>query len=320
MVPAKERIMIRTTISTILLAGVLASCAHSDPAPTTPDSPAASAGDVFWTAFLAQRYDQLPAVIDGLAAEAAARPDDPWAAELHAIAIVWQISEASRNPSQDPKQIPMLALTAEQSLLRANQLAPTDPLILGRLGSLEVAIGGVLHDSDRIARGIAAIDEGVRQYPEFALFGRARLLFDLPPGAPSAAARFDDFWSKLDACAGEPVDRLAFDLGKYVAQATATGAKRVCWNTEHTPHGVEGFFLYMGDALLRRGDAATARAIYANARNSPDYPSWPFRALLDDRIASADAWAARLTDADPENDPVLINAAPVACASCHAAR
>jgi hypothetical protein len=303
-------------IISTLLAGVLAGCAHPDPAPTMSDSPPPTAADAFWTAFLAQRYDQLPGVIDGLAAAETAQPDDPWAAELHAIAILWRISEAARDPSQDPKQVPTLALTAEQSLVRANQLAPTDPLILGRLGSLEVAIGAVLHDSDRLARGTAEIDEGVRQYPEFTLFNRARLFFDVPP----AADRLDDFWNKLDACAGEPVDRAAFDLGRYVAQATDTGPKRVCWNTEHTPHGVEGFFLYMGDALLKRGDAATAKLIYANARNSPQYASWPFRTQLDDRIASADAWAARLTDADPSNDPPLINAAPNACASCHAAR
>jgi hypothetical protein len=305
-----------TKLSTLALAGVLASCVHSDPA----DSPAPTASDAFWTAFLDQRYDQLPGVIDGLAAATTASPDDPWTAELHAIAIIWQISEASRDPSQDPTQIPALALVAEQSLLRANELLPTDPLILGRLGSLEVGIGGVLHDSARIARGVAAIDEGVRQYPEFALFGRARLFFDLPRGAPSAADRVDDFWKKLDACAGESVDRTAFDLGRYVAQATDTGPKRVCWNTLHTPHGVEGFFLYMGDALVKRGDAATAKAIYANARKSPQYASWPFQAQLDDRIANADTWAALLTDADATNDPTLINAAPTACASCHASR
>jgi hypothetical protein len=285
-----------------------------------PDAAPPTASDAFWTAFLAQHYDQLPAVIDQLAVAAAASPQDPWAAELHAIALIWRISEAARDPSLDPAQIPMFAVTAEHSLTHAHELLPTDPLILGRLGSLEIAIGSVLHDPARIASGKAQIDEGVRQYPEFTLFNRARLYFDLPRSHPDAAARVDDFWNKLDACAGEPVDRVAFDLGRYLAQATDTGPKRVCWNTPHTPHGVEGFFLYMGDALVRQGDAATAKAIYANARKSPAYAGWPFQAVLDQRIASADDWAARLADADPTNDPELINAAPIACASCHAAR
>jgi len=317
-------------LAILALSGALAGCAHSehatDAAPPIPDAPVPvdatipTASDAFWTAFLAQRYDELPGVIDQLATAAAEHPDDAWAAELHAIALIWRISEAAREPGLDPMQIPVFAVAAETSLLRASALLPTDPLILGRLGSLEIAIGSVLHDPARLARGQAAIDEGVRLYPEFTLFNRARLYFDLPATHPDAAARVNDFWQKLDACAGEPVDRAAFDLGRYLAQATDVGPKRVCWNTPHTPHGVEGFFLYMGDALVRRGDAATAKLIYANARHSPDYASWPFRAQLDERIASADDWAARLADGDATNNPTLINAASIACASCHAAR
>lgn len=60
----------------------------------------------------------------------------------------------------------------------------------------------------------------------------------------------------------------------------------MCWNT---PHGVEGFFVYMGDALTKRGDAATAKAIYANARKAPEYASWPFASVLEDRVAKVDA-------------------------------
>jgi len=307
-------------VSILVLGAALGACSGSGattPADAGPDAEPGAAG-AFWTAFLAQRYDQLPDLIAGLDAAAAARPDDPWAAELHAISLIWKIAEAARDPALMPAQIPPLALAAERQLQHANQLLPTDPLILGRLGSLEVAIGGVLHDPARIAAGRANIDDSVRQYPEFALFSRARLYFDLPAGDPSAADRIEDFWHKLDVCAGEAVDRTAFDLGKYLSRATAEGPRRVCWNTPHTPHGVEGFFLYMGDALVRRGDPATARMIYANARKSPDYAGWPFQGQLDDRIANAEAWAARLTDADPSNDPTLISPSATACASCHA--
>jgi hypothetical protein len=285
------------------------------PSDSEPDTRAA---DAFWTAFVDQRYDQLPEVTAGLEAAARERPGDPWAAELHAIAMIWRLAEAPRDPSLTPAQIPPIALAAEQELARAQQLLPSDPLILGRLGALQFAIGGVLHDPARIAQARAHIDRSVEQYPEFALFTRARLFFDLPAGDPSAAARVEDFWTKLDACAGETVDRAAYDLGKYVARATDTGPERVCWNTPHTPHGVEGFFVYMGDALVKQGDPATAKRMYASARQSPDYASWPFHAELDDRIASADAWAARFADGDPANDPPLITATKIACASCHA--
>ena len=291
---------------------------HPD-APTADAPTAPTSADAFWDAFLAQRYVDLPGVTAQLDADATAHPADAWATELSAIARLWQIAEARRDPSLTAAQIPPIALAAEHRLQQANALLADDPLLLGRIGSLEVAIGAVLHDATRIDAGKADLDRSVALYPEFALFNRARIFFDLPSD-PQAADRVEDFWRKLDACAGEPVDRTAFDLRRYLGRATAEGPQRVCWNTPHTPHGVEGFFVYMGDALLKRGDAASAKQIYSNARYSPQYASWPFQALLEQRISDADAWAARLTDADPSNDPVLINASATACASCHAAR
>src|SRR4051812_45113209 len=109
-------------ISILVLGAALGACAGPGTTMSADAGPDTGAAAAFWTAFLAQRYDQLPELIAGLDAAAAARPDDPWAAELHAIALLWKIAEAARDPALLPAQIPPLALAAEQHLQHANQL------------------------------------------------------------------------------------------------------------------------------------------------------------------------------------------------------
>jgi hypothetical protein len=72
-----------------------------------------------------------------------------------------------------------------------------------------------------------------------------------------------------------------------MALAATSGPKRACWNSWIAPHNFEGFFLNMGDMLVKAGDVATARKIYANARHSPTYSEWKHRSLLEQRIAQA---------------------------------
>ena len=60
---------------------------------------------------------------------------------------------------------------------------------------------------------------------------------------------------------------------------------------------------------------------YNNAKLVKEYPKWPYKSLLDDRLnANLEAKAALYRDADPDNDPPLGGAsAGHACTYCHAA-
>lgn len=299
-----------------LTVGILAAC-EGNTREGIPDTPGTRA---FWSALLSQRYEDLPTVMAALAEEADNAPDEPYLAEAYAIAILWRISEAEREPdTENPAALLQLALEAETYLDRARELRPDDPVIATRYAALKIGIGNALGDVTRVEQGVSAMDQAVADYPEFASFNRAQLFFSLPSGHPAAAARVEDFWRQLDACAGERVDREAYDVGEYLDNATSVGPKRVCWNTPHTPHGIEGFFVFMGDALVKSGDAEAALMVYENARRSPDYAAWPFQSLLDERIDQADEWVERFADSDATNDPALIAPGPYACAVCHAA-
>ena len=74
----------------------------------------------------------------------------------------------------------------------------------------------------------------------------------------------------------------------------------------------------MGDLLVKNGDVELAQKIYANARLSPDYATWPYRQLLELRIRDADANVARFAApvGDARHVPIG-RSSPMACVSCH---
>jgi hypothetical protein len=76
--------------------------------------------------------------------------------------------------------------------------------------------------------------------------------------------------------------------------------------------------LNLGNGLVKAGDIDAARIIYANAKYSKTYTSWPYRQVLE-AIAASDlnARAALYADADPSNDPPL-GVPNRGCVYCHA--
>jgi len=69
-----------------------------------------------------------------------------------------------------------------------------------------------------------------------------------------------------------------------VSRLTYTAPKkRVCWNSWIAPHNFEGFFLNLGDMLVKAGDWQTAQKIYANAKLPKEYATWKYQAVLEER-------------------------------------
>lgn len=101
-----------------------------------------------------------------------------------------------------------------------------------------------------------------------------------------------------------------------MALDTRTGRKRACWNSWIAPHNLEGFFLNMGDMLVKAGDVRAARAIYANAKASHEYASWKFRDVLDARIADAETNVAAFNHPGTTSTRLMIDSA-FACMGCH---
>ncbi len=92
----------------------------------------------------------------------------------------------------------------------------------------------------------------------------------------------------------------------------------MCWNSWIAPHNFEGFFLNMGDMLVKAGDWQTAQKIYANGRLAKEYPLWKYRRVQEERIQQAQANVALFNASSNTMSKVriMINA-EFACMVCH---
>lgn len=289
--------------------------------PKTPD-PAQTdlsrkATETFWTALHAGDYAQAPEAIRLLTAAYLENPRQPEIALLLAHAHLWRIAERFRDPDTDPR-ITDHAILAERYFVEAHRLNRDDHRILGWLGGIRLAMGSI-HADERLTReGYYLLHDAIRLYPEFNYFSAGYPLSSLPAHDEKFREGVEDMWQDLALCAGEPLDRANPDYRKYMAQATTTGPKRVCWNSWIAPHNFEGFFLNMGDMLVKQGEAETARKIYAIAKLSTDYESWRYKDLLDARIAQAGERAQLFQLPDPARHPEIMFRSAHACTACHA--
>ena len=113
------------------------------------------------------------------------------------------------------------------------------------------------------------------------------------------------------------IDRANPDYSQYMSKETREGKKRPCWNSWIAPHNFEGFFMNMGDMLVKSGDWQTAQKIYANAKLAREYPTWKYQSVLDDRIKQAQSNVA-LFNAPTETPKarIMINS-EFSCPVCH---
>jgi len=94
----------------------------------------------------------------------------------------------------------------------------------------------------------------------------------------------------------------------------------VCWNSWIAPHNWEGFFLNFGDMLARTNDLSNARAMYEAARLSDTYAQWPWRHVLERRLALLEELPERLNHPAPdEREWAPMVKSVFACTGCHQA-
>jgi hypothetical protein len=98
---------------------------------------------------------------------------------------------------------------------------------------------------------------------------------------------------------------------------TTEGKKRARWNSWIAPHNLEGFFLNMGDMLVKAVDWQTAQKVYANAKLPKAYATWKFQSVLEDRINQAEANVAQFNAQSGESPARITIESEFACTACH---
>jgi hypothetical protein len=278
---------------------------------------AASADRAFWSALHGGHYEDIGSALEQLEVVYLAHPNDPNTAAHIGFLHAWRVSER-RRLAQPRASITDDVTLARRYFTEAVALAPDDSRFRGFLASMTLAEGNIHGDAKLVRRGFFDLGDAVAAWPEFNLFTRGYVLSRLPFDDPRYAAALNDQWENLDACVGTHVDRMSPDLTPFVAKETRDGPKRACWNSWIAPHNFEGFFLNMGDMVVKAGDPRTARKLYAQAKLSKDYAAWPYKDVLERRLAAAEENIAvfRAKPAAGGDGGPMIETA-FACTGCH---
>lgn len=283
------------------------------------------ADTLFWRTLHAGRYDSVPRALLLLKAAYLQNPRDARTAAHIGFLHAWSSAERARLTSVPPTVTDHVIL-ARTYFARAAALDPTDARVQGFHAAFEMSDAGLQRDSSAFAAGLARGRAAIAAWPEFNWFTVGYSLSGLDRASPLFREGLDMQWKTIDACNQAPVDR-ANPTTEAVFRAEATERdprrRRACWNSWIAPHNVEGFFLNMGDMLVKGGDWRTGARVYALARNASSYPSWPFRDVLEARIARAEQNVAAFRRTHDEaaggagDAPPIMLRSRYACVACH---
>ncbi len=260
---------------------------------TAPKKPAISKGQLtktathqFWQSLHQGHYQRLPQSIHLLTAAYLKNPNDPNLAAYLGFAHIWKITERQREQGIPPTITDHMIL-AKFYFNQAVALNPSDARLQGFLGVSELATGKIFADEREQVRGYFQLKYAIHQWPAFNYFTAGYPMTMLDAQSPYFKQALAWQWDTLDVCAGTTVNRNNPDFAPYMKLETQTGKARACWNSWIAPHNFEGFFMNMGDMLVKQGNWPTAIKIYKNARLSKNYQSWPYRHMLEKRIQHA---------------------------------
>jgi hypothetical protein len=273
---------------------------------------ATEADRIFWQVFHGGDYDRIEPTLAVLTAAYLESPTDAVTAAHIAWLHNWRSAERRRMDSVSAT-ITDDILLARRYFQEAVAVNPQDPRTRGFLAGHLLAEGSLHQDEKLTRRGYFLMLDAIAAWPEFNLFTAGYVMSRLPHDSPRFQEGLEWEWDNLAQCTGEEINRADPDYAPYMRLEIREGVKRACWNSRIAPHNLEGFWLNMGDMLVKAGDWQTAQKIYANARLAREYPDWKYQAVLDDRIRQAEANVARFRSGET---PVMINS-EFACMACH---
>lgn len=275
------------------------------------------AKSTFWQHLHHGEYDKLPESTKYLTAAYLENPNDPTLASYLGFAHIWKITERERLKTLPPTIVDEIILS-KSYFSDATELDPNDPRTQGFFADTILISGQIFHDERAQVRGYFKLKQAIHMWPEFNYFTGGYPMSTLKPTSDNYKEGLGWQWKTMDLCAGTTVNRNNPDFSPYMRLETTHGLKRACWNSWIAPHNFEGFFMNMGDMLVKQGDWQTAIKIYNNAKLSKTYATWPYREMLDLRISHAKENVGYFNDPRVHaRDKTIMFNSGYGCVVCH---
>jgi hypothetical protein len=269
----------------------------------------------FWKTFHGNRVRDIPQAEKQLMQAYLKNSNDPILVSYIAFLHIWKLTERDFiHPN--PLIVNEIAL-AQTYFTKAHELSPSNPIYHGFLGDTYLFSGQIFNDEKAQVKGYFLLKDAIAEWPEFNYFTAGYPMSTLKPSDPHFKEGLEWQWKTLDLCAGQKINRQHPDFSPYMRNETTVGKKRACWNSWSAPHNFEGFFMNMGDMLVKSGDWKTAIAIYNNAKLSKTYHTWPYRQMLEQRIVEAKKNLTYFNETHPAAHRAIMFNSGHGCMACH---
>lgn len=241
---------------------------------------------------------------------------------------VWKFAERYRlqaEPGPLPPEVqgalgPNLGACA-QYFEAAEGVAPQNAVYKGFAASCQFLNGLGPDGPASVLKAFKTSQTAIKLNPEFNLFTIGYILTFFPHDSQQFQLGLEMFFRNLELCFDGKVDRENPDVSKLMPLFVSEGNKKYCANSEKAPYNFEGFFLILGDLLVKNGQVDAAITAYNTSKALPSYGTWPYAAVLEARIAAADqlvtAFRAPVDPMVKPDYPTTTFNTEYACMACH---
>lgn len=282
------------------------------------------ANNYFWECFHNGDYSKIDSLIYYLSASYNENPNHLETVSHLGFVHMWALSERQKLDVVPPT-ITEHGTLALKYYGESHRLNPHDPRVLGFLSDAKMIVGNFSDDKKLSKEGYFNGKKAIKKWSEFNYFTIGYVLSQLYQDSWQFDKGLEWQWKTLDECYCEKFDRENPSIEKYLpmeANETNLKRKRTCWNSWIVPHNVEGFYLNMGDMLVKDGNWEKAIEIYMLAKQVPEYDSWPYKDFLERRITAAKSNVEKFrmpidnSKKYKDDDVMLINSS-ISCMACH---
>lgn len=284
-----------------------------------------AANQYFWMNLHKGNYDSLPRVISLLNAAYLENPANIKIVDHLGFANIWKYAESQRLTTQSPDILQNFILS-RRFFEESYTLNSADSRILGFLGDTKIVEGQISKNKQLVVEGYFDGLKSMHEWPQFNKFTLGYALSQTPAGSDQFKKALQWQWETLSDCECKTIDadHLNFKEGiRLIEQNRDPAVRRACMNSWIAPHNMEGFFMSMGDMLVKSGNPKKGIEAYQAAMLSPAYKDWPYTGELQKRIAGASDNTVNFNrpinhrHPDTSASRVMLVSSKMACMSCH---